>query len=141
MSPLKSQLAGRSTSREGSQDASAIESEAETERRENADAMNEVIMAVDMRERGTVGCAYYVARDEKLCLMEDIKMAGLEVVDTLKLHVEPTTVLISTKAEEALERHLMKEARGLDQGEEGETPPPFTSLQSCLRLQFCTSPQ
>lgn len=100
----------------------AIETEAETERREYSDAMNEIIMAIDMRERGTIGCAYYVARDEKLCLMEDIKMAGLDIVDTLKLHVQPTTVLISTKAEEALESHLMKEARGVDRGHEGEAP-------------------
>lgn len=46
------------------------------------DALNEVIMAVDLRERGTVGCCYYVARDEKLCFMEDVKFGGVDVVDT-----------------------------------------------------------
>jgi DNA mismatch repair protein MSH5 len=46
------------------------------------DALNEVIMAVDLRERGTVGCCYYVARDEKLCFMEDVKFGGVDVVDS-----------------------------------------------------------
>lgn len=79
--------------------------------------MNEVILAVDMRERGTIGCAYYVTREEKLCLMEDIKMAGLEIVDTLKLHAQPSLIIISTRSDEKLEEHLAKDARGIDRGE------------------------
>ena len=47
----------------------------------DADALNEVIMAVDVRDRGTVGCSYYVARDEKLYFMEDVKLGGVDVVD------------------------------------------------------------
>jgi len=38
-------------------------------------------MAVDMRERGTVGCSYYVAREEKLYFMEDVKFGSIETVD------------------------------------------------------------
>lgn len=82
--------------------------------REDADALNEIVLAVDMRERGTLGCAYYVAREEKLFIMADIKLAGLDVVDTLKLHALPTVVLISTKSDEMLEDHLMKEAKEID---------------------------
>ena len=48
---------------------------------DDIDALNEVIMAVDLRERGTVGCCYYIARDEKLCFMEDVKFGGVDVVD------------------------------------------------------------
>jgi hypothetical protein len=88
-----------------------IESEAEVQDREDADALNEIIMAIDMRDRGTLGCAYYIAREEKLFLMEDIKLSGLDIVDTLKLHASPTVVLISTKSDDALEDHLMKEAK------------------------------
>lgn len=80
--------------------------------------MNEVILAVDMRERGTLGCAYYIAREEKLCLMEDIKMAGLDLIDTLKLHAQPTLVLISTRSDERLEEYLAKDARGIERGDE-----------------------
>lgn len=45
------------------------------------DSVHEVFMAVDMRDRGTVGCCYYVAAKETLYLMDDIKAAGLEVID------------------------------------------------------------
>jgi DNA mismatch repair protein MSH5 len=80
--------------------------------------VNEVIMAIDMRDREIIGCAYYVAREEKLCLMEDIKMAGLDLVETLKLHAQPTAMLIGTRSDEKLEDHLSKEARGIDRGDE-----------------------
>jgi DNA mismatch repair protein MSH5 len=94
------------------------ETEGDVQRRENADSLNEIIMAIDMKERGTLGCAYYVAREEKLCLMEDIKMAGLDIVDILKLHAQPTILLISSRAEEELEDHLVREARPIDKGDD-----------------------
>lgn len=46
------------------------------------DSLNEVIMAVDVRTRGTVGCSYYVPREEKLYFMEDVKFGGADVVET-----------------------------------------------------------
>jgi DNA mismatch repair protein MSH5 len=98
--------------------AQNVETEDEILEREDLDALNEIVMAVEMKERGSIGCAYYIAREEKLCLMEDIKMAGLEVLDTLKIHVQPTVVLISTRCEEKLEEHLGKEARGIDRGDD-----------------------
>ncbi|KUJ20542.1 uncharacterized protein LY89DRAFT_578807 [Mollisia scopiformis] len=98
--------------------AEHLETEAEIQAREDADEMNEVILAVDMRDRGTIGSAYYVTREEKLCLMEDIKMAGLDIIDTLKLHAQPTLILIRTRSDEKLEDHLAKDARGIDRGDE-----------------------
>jgi DNA mismatch repair protein MSH5 len=93
------------------------EAEEDIQRREDADSLNEIIMAINMKERGTLGCAYYIAREEKLCLMEDIKMAGLDIVELLKLHAQPTILLISSRAEEELEDHLMREARPVDRGD------------------------
>ncbi|KAE8444261.1 hypothetical protein EG329_000761 [Mollisiaceae sp. DMI_Dod_QoI] len=113
-----SSVAASSSHREENVQAEIIETEDEIQAREDSDAMNEVILAVDMRDRGTIGCAYYVAREEKLCLMEDIKMAGLDIIDTLKLHAEPTLILISTRSDEKLEDHLAKDARGIDRGDE-----------------------
>ena len=43
---------------------------------------DEIIMCVDMRDRGTVGCCYYESSTGSLHLVEDIKYGGLEVVDT-----------------------------------------------------------
>lgn len=45
------------------------------------DNANEVVMAIEMRDRGTVGCCYYVAARETMFLMADIKSAGLDVID------------------------------------------------------------
>lgn len=45
------------------------------------DTLDEVIMAVDLQHRDTVGCCYYVAQDEKLYFMEDVKFGGVDVVD------------------------------------------------------------
>ncbi|KAI9685968.1 MAG: MutS protein msh5 [Bathelium mastoideum] len=39
-------------------------------------------MAVDLRDCSTVGCCYYVARDEKLYFMEDVKLGSADNVDS-----------------------------------------------------------
>jgi DNA mismatch repair protein MSH5 len=56
------------------------ETEAQMSARDDDDALNEVIMALDLKDRNTVGCAYYIAREEKLCLAQDIKMGGLDMI-------------------------------------------------------------
>lgn len=48
------------------------------------DFLDEVIMAVDFKGRGTVGCCYYVARNETLYFMEDVQLGSVEVVDARK---------------------------------------------------------
>ncbi|WEW55811.1 hypothetical protein PRK78_001244 [Emydomyces testavorans] len=63
------------------------------------DDLCQVVMAIDIRERGTVGCAYYVAEQMKLYILEDITSGGTDVVETLKLDVEPTVVILSTRAD------------------------------------------
>lgn len=50
----------------------------------DADMLQEVVMAVNLTDRGTVGCAYYAARDEKLYFMEDLRMGGADIVDACK---------------------------------------------------------
>lgn len=47
----------------------------------NDDTLSEIIMAVDLTPRGTVGCSYYVAREERLYLMEDIQIGDVDIVD------------------------------------------------------------
>ena len=49
------------------------------------DALNEVVMAIDLQHRDTVGCCYYVARDERLFLMEDVHLGGADMVDACVL--------------------------------------------------------
>ena len=59
-------------------------------------------------------------------------MAGLEIVDTLKLHANPTVVLISTRSEEGLENHLSRDARGIDRGDDASTFLHYNSFDSLL---------
>ncbi|WPG99670.1 Hypothetical protein R9X50_00248900 [Acrodontium crateriforme] len=66
------------------------------------DLLDEVVMAVGMTDSGTVGCAYYVAREEKLLFMEDLRLGSLEMVDALRLFINPTVLLVSIKCPEEL---------------------------------------
>ncbi|KAL1607764.1 hypothetical protein SLS60_002700 [Paraconiothyrium brasiliense] len=59
-------------------------------------------MAVDLQQKGTVGCCYYIARDEKLYFMEDMKLGGIAAIDALRVYVDPTVVLVSTKIDDAV---------------------------------------
>ncbi|KAL8755038.1 MAG: hypothetical protein Q9184_004921 [Pyrenodesmia sp. 2 TL-2023] len=103
------------------------ERDAEINEREEDDSMNEVVMAVDLRDRGTVGCAYYVAREQKLYMTEDVRFGGIEVIgmcmapfpapttsaDTksVKLHAQPTVVLLSTRVDESVDTFLKPNRR------------------------------
>ncbi|KAF2632157.1 hypothetical protein BU25DRAFT_487709 [Macroventuria anomochaeta] len=68
-------------------------------------------MAVDMTPRGTVGCCYYVAREEKLYFMEDIQIGDDDIVDTLKTFIDPTVILVSTKIDDAVINRFDPEAK------------------------------
>ncbi|KAI8957462.1 muts domain V-domain-containing protein [Daldinia sp. FL1419] len=81
---------------------------------QDSDALSEIILAIDMKENGNLGCAYYIAIDETLFLLEDVAMSGTDLVETLLFHVNPTTVLISSRAPEKLEDYLERRAQGVD---------------------------
>lgn len=48
------------------------------------ETLDEIVMAVDWKPRGIVGCAYYVAAQEKLYFMEDIELGGLDIIEARK---------------------------------------------------------
>lgn len=72
----------QTSSRVASSDAQQSSDLAPENEGTNDDTLNEVIMAVDMTPRGTVGCCYYVAREERLYFMEDIQIGDVDIVDT-----------------------------------------------------------
>ncbi|KAI1005835.1 hypothetical protein K3495_g2390 [Podosphaera aphanis] len=96
-----------------------VETNLEIQSREDSDAMNDVFMAIDMRDHGTIGCTYYVPREQKLYMMQDIKMDHPDTIDTLKLHIQPTVILINNRSDEKLEEYLIHDARGIDRDGEG----------------------
>jgi DNA mismatch repair protein MSH5 len=102
----------------GTNDSSSTRVPSESEVRDgrpddlpNDETLNEVVMAVDMTPRGTVGCCYYVAREEKLFFMEDIQFGNVDVVDTLRVFISPTVVLVSTKIYDTVIDSFDPEAR------------------------------
>ncbi|KAH7414103.1 muts domain V-domain-containing protein [Phaeosphaeria sp. MPI-PUGE-AT-0046c] len=91
------------------------------------DTLTKVVMAVDLTTRGTVGCCYYVARDEKLFFMEDIRFADVDVVDALRTFIDPTIILVSTKIDDTVIDRFDPEARssGSTSGETDQFRLPF----------------
>jgi DNA mismatch repair protein MSH5 len=59
-------------------------SEALQEEYSDVEMLSEVIMAVTLTDRGAIGCAYYVARNETLYFMEDVQMGDANMVDSCK---------------------------------------------------------
>ena len=58
------------------------------------DTLSEVVMAIDMTPRGTVGCCYYVSREEKLYFMEDIQIGDVNIVDTREAPVRKRSAIL-----------------------------------------------
>ena len=43
--------------------------------------LDHIIVAIDAKERGNVGCAYYIAREQRLFCMEDVPRGGTESIE------------------------------------------------------------
>lgn len=48
---------------------------------DETEVVNEVLMAIDMRNGDTIGCAYFTTVEETLYVLNDIKYGGIEVVE------------------------------------------------------------
>lgn len=64
-----------------SETVDALEDDANVQDSEIDNSLDQVIMAVDMRDKDNIGCCYYVAKEEKLYMMDDIKYSGIDIVD------------------------------------------------------------
>ncbi|KAI9779319.1 MAG: MutS protein msh5 [Geoglossum umbratile] len=103
------------------------ENEGSVHEREESDHLNETIMALDMRDRGTVGCCYYIAREEKLYFMEDAKLGGLGVIDALKTQARPTVILLPSRVNESVDTYLdsAQRAGNVGDAEHDQFSPPY----------------
>ena len=92
-------------------------------------------MAVDMRERSMLGCSYYVAEEEKLYLLEDVKLGSVEIISMrwlnqlgsfhrqqeahsslVKILVNPTVILVSNGTDDDLMHCLDHDSQAQDHG-------------------------
>lgn len=46
------------------------------------DDLGEVVMGIDIKEEGTVGCCFYIAREERLSILSDVQFGGKDFIDT-----------------------------------------------------------
>ncbi|OAA61149.1 adenylyl-sulfate kinase [Niveomyces insectorum RCEF 264] len=72
---------------------------------------HQVVMALDMKSNGTVGCAFFTPRTATLHLQEDTRITGLELVESLLLQAQPAVVIIPSRAPEKLVDYLDRRAR------------------------------
>lgn len=86
-------------------------------------------MAIEMKDNNTVGCAYYITIEETLYLQEDIPMAGIEIVETLLLQAQPTSVIINNRAPAKMADYLEAHAQDLE-GTQGDST--LTSSRSAV---------
>lgn len=49
------------------------------------DDLGEVVMAVDIKEKGTVGCCFYISREDRLGILSDVQFGGKTLIDMCKL--------------------------------------------------------
>lgn len=80
---LESHISGSSPGSSRRSDVTTqAEDDTEISEREANDSLNEVIMAMDLRDWTTIGCSFYIAREETLYMMEDVKSGGPEIIET-----------------------------------------------------------
>ncbi|KAI1047650.1 hypothetical protein LB505_013086 [Fusarium chuoi] len=59
---------------------------------------HEVVMAIDLRENFTIGCAYFSTTDGILHVSEDIAAASRDIAEQFLVHIQPTSLLVSARA-------------------------------------------
>lgn len=69
---------------------------------------HEVIMAIDLKENSSIGCAYLSTTDGVLYISDDIPMPTLDITDQFISHIQPTTLLVSARASEQFHEYIEK---------------------------------
>ncbi|GKT72299.1 MutS domain V containing protein [Colletotrichum tofieldiae] len=76
-------------------------------------------MAVDVKEKGGLGCAYYNSDEGKLFMLHDMSCAEpLQLIETIMVHVQPTTVLLPLKTPNAVLQFLEQQKSTVDGGDQ-----------------------
>ncbi|KAF5644838.1 DNA mismatch repair MSH5 [Fusarium tjaetaba] len=69
---------------------------------------HEVVMAIDLRDNCTIGCAYFSTTDGILHVSEDIATASLDIAEQFLIHIQPTSLLVSARAPASFRDQLEK---------------------------------
>ncbi|RBR03834.1 hypothetical protein FVER53590_01506 [Fusarium verticillioides] len=69
---------------------------------------HEVVMAIDLKDNCTIGCAYFSTTDGILHVSEDIATASLDIAEQFLIHIQPTSLLVSARAPASFRDQLEK---------------------------------
>ncbi|ROT37029.1 hypothetical protein SODALDRAFT_213477 [Sodiomyces alkalinus F11] len=62
--------------------------------------VGEVILAINMTDKGVLGCAYYLVHQQALFVMNELEGADVSILESLLIHAQPNTVLLPFKAKD-----------------------------------------
>lgn len=82
----------------------------------DATEAGETIMAIDIRDGCTMGCAFFDTCHDALMLSGDIPIADVDTLKHFITHIEPTTILASARALENILEFLEKHSGQHNQG-------------------------
>lgn len=68
-------------------------------------------MAVDAKSRGDIGCAYYIASEHRLLIMEDVQLGGPQIIEAIRMFVGPTAIVAPFKLDDRFLNILDPEGR------------------------------
>ncbi|KAF4445068.1 hypothetical protein F53441_10992 [Fusarium austroafricanum] len=93
---------------------------------------HEVVMAIDLKENSTIGCAYFSTTDGILHVSEDIATASLDIAEQFVVHIQPTSLLVSARAPASFRDHLEKitTPAGVEEDTNGESIPGLSRPES-----------
>jgi DNA mismatch repair protein MSH5 len=77
---------------------------------------SESILAIDVKDRSTLGCSLFSTSDGTLKIGADISMAGVDVVEKFLSYAQPTTILVSRRVPESILGFIEKHAGTNDKG-------------------------
>lgn len=78
--------------------------------------LSESILAIDVKDRSTLGCSVFCTTDGVLKIGADISMAGEDVVEQFLSYAQPTTILVSRRVPESTFAFIEKHAGRIIKG-------------------------
>ncbi|KAM0245063.1 hypothetical protein ACHAP5_005735 [Fusarium lateritium] len=91
-----------------SREPSILDNSRTNDRSSSEPVLHEVVMAIDMKENSTIGCAYFSTTDGILYVSEDIASASMDIAEQFLIHVQPSSILVSSRAPASFRDHLEK---------------------------------
>ncbi|KAL3606590.1 hypothetical protein FPOAC2_01548 [Fusarium poae] len=85
-----------------------ISHEEQNPRSSSEPVQHEVVMAMDIKDDFTIGCAYFSTTDGILQVSEDISAASLDIAEQFLTHAQPNSLLMSARAPASFRDHLEK---------------------------------